>query len=99
MGIGQFMTSASLAAVLAVLAPIPQTASLNSQPTAYVQGATYQAGILSQNDTALFRQGLAAARARDVVGARNAEAGISDPVAKKLVEWALVDTSAAQLSY
>ena len=97
------MLATSLAAVLAVLAPIPQTADLNRQPTPYVTGQTaqsgYQARILSDADTASFRQGLAAARARDVVGTQNAISGISDPTARKLVEWALVDTAAAQLSY
>ncbi|MBU1347392.1 MAG: lytic transglycosylase domain-containing protein [Alphaproteobacteria bacterium] len=99
MGIGHFMLATSLAAVLAVLAPIPQTADLNRQATPYVSSAAYQGRILSENDTALFDQGLAAARARDVIGTQNAIAGISDPTARKLVEWALVDTSASQLSY
>ncbi len=100
------MLATSLAAALAALAPIPQTAYLNSQPTPYVasqsgQGpqGVYQARVLSDADTAAFRQGLAAARARDVVGTRNAISGIGDPTARKLVEWALIDTSAAQLSY
>ncbi|MES2860544.1 MAG: lytic transglycosylase domain-containing protein [Pseudomonadota bacterium] len=93
------MIATSLAAVLAVLTPIPQTADLNRQSTPYVAAAAYQQGILSPSDTALFRQGLAAARARDVVGSRNAAAGIGDQTARKLVEWALVDTSAEQLSY
>jgi soluble lytic murein transglycosylase len=99
MGIGHIMLATSLAAVLAVLAPIPQTADLNRQSTPYVAASGYQARILNDADTALFRQGLAAARARDVIGTRNAAAGIGDPTARKLVEWALVDTSAAQLSY
>ena len=99
------MIATSLAAVLAVLAPVPQTAYLNSQPTPNVasQGVTpsagYQARVLSEADTAAFRAGLAAARARDVVGTRNAISRIGDPTARKLVEWALIDTSAAQLSY
>ena len=97
------MLATSLAAVLAVLAPIPQTAYLNSQPRPYVTGqagqGTYQARILSDADTAAFRQGLAAARARDVVGTQGAISRIGDPTARKLVEWALVDTAAAQLSW
>ncbi len=100
------MLATSLAAVLAALAPIPQTAYLNSQPTPYVASQSgqapqggYQARVLSDADTAAFRTGLAAARARDVVGTRNAISSIGDPTARKLVEWALIDTSAAQLSY
>ncbi|MFC5344486.1 transglycosylase SLT domain-containing protein [Brevundimonas staleyi] len=97
------MIATSLAAALAVLAPVPQTAYLNSQPTPYVAGQSsqggYQARVLSDADTASFRQGLAAARARDVIGTRAAISRIGDQTARKLVEWALVDTSAAQLSY
>ena len=93
------MLATSLAAVLAVLAPIPQTADLNRQATSYVASGTYQPGILSQADSAVFRQGLAAARARDVAGARNAISTLGDGTARKLVEWALVDTSADQLSF
>ncbi len=46
------MLATSLAAVLAALAPIPQTADLNRQATPYVSGTsnqttTYQQGVLS----------------------------------------------------
>jgi soluble lytic murein transglycosylase len=106
MGIVHFMLATSLAALLAALSPFPQTtAELNRQGTPYQQVATasptagYQPRVLNDADTALFRQGLAAARARDVVGTRNAVASIGDPTARKLVEWALIDTSGEQLPY
>lgn len=91
------MLTATLAA-LAVLAPIQQQ-DLNSQPVPYAASAAYQPRVLNDQDTALFRQGLAQARARDVIGTQNTLRQIGDPTARKLVEWALVDTSAAQLSY
>ncbi|MFA4892590.1 transglycosylase SLT domain-containing protein [Brevundimonas sp.] len=95
------MIAASLAAALALLAPAPE--SLLPQETPYSAVASgpvsNQPRLLNDQDTALFRQGLAAARARDVTGARNAAAQIGDPTARKLVEWALLDTSAEQLSY
>ncbi len=100
------MLAISLAAILAALAPFPQTtADLNRQGTPYQQSATavptagYQPRILNDADTALFREGLAAARARDVAGTRIALGSISDPTARKLIEWALIDTSAEQLSF
>lgn len=100
------MIATSLAAALAVLAPTPQDAGIG-QPVPYsavspsVPGytATYQGRVLNDQDTALFRQGLAAARARDVSGARSAVSQLRDPTARKLVEWALIDTSGEQLSY
>ncbi|MBC1181757.1 lytic transglycosylase domain-containing protein [Brevundimonas sp. WCHBH090558] len=106
MGTGQIMIATSLAAALAVLAPNPQDA-LPTQPVPYASAsssvpgysATYQGRVLNDQDTALFRQGLAAARARDVFGAQSAMSQIRDASARKLVEWALIDTSGEQLSY
>ncbi len=97
------MLATTLAAALAVLAPLPQsTATLNSEgPVPYSQVATASAQprVLNDSDTAAFRQGLAAARARDAVGARDAINRMSDPAARKLVEWALVDVIGSQMSW
>ena len=97
------MLATSIAAALAVLAPLPQTTStLNSEgPTPYSQvaSASYQPRVLNDADTAAFRQGLAAARAKDIPGARAAISRIGDPAARKLIEWALVDTSADRMSW
>ena len=97
------MIATSLAAVLALIAPSPQDAALaQAVPYASVTqtGVAYgQTRVLNDQDTALFRQGLAAARARDVLGAQSALSQIGDPAARKLVQWALIDTSGEQLSY
>ncbi|RZJ36746.1 MAG: lytic transglycosylase domain-containing protein, partial [Brevundimonas sp.] len=96
------MIGTSLAAALALLAPAPESLLPQEVPysaSAPVGPVSNQPRTLSDQDTVLFRQGLAAARARDVSGARAAMAGISDPAARKLVEWALLDTSAESLSW
>lgn len=100
------MIAASLAAAMALLAPPLETLAptgMLAQERPYSAVASgpvsNQPRTLNDQDTALFRQGLAAARNRDVNGARNAAAQISDPVARKLVEWALLDTSGEQLPY
>ncbi|MFN7109955.1 MAG: lytic transglycosylase domain-containing protein, partial [Brevundimonas sp.] len=54
---------------------------------------------LKAPDTARFRPGRAAARARDISGAQSAMSQLRDSTARKLVEWALIDTSGEQLSY
>lgn len=54
---------------------------------------------LSGPDQTLFRAGLAAARRGDVSAARRVIGDLSDPVARKTVVWALVDTSAGSLSF
>ena len=99
MEIGQVMIITSLAAALALLGPAPETLIRQEVPYSAVASGpvSNEARLLNDQDTALFRQGLTAARARDVSGARNAAAQISDPVARKLVEWALLDTSADQM--
>jgi len=98
------MIVTSLAAALALLAPpleslAPETLLPQEVPYSAVASGpvSNQPRLLNDQDTALFRQGLAAARSRDISGARNAAAQISDPVARKLVEWALLDTSADQM--
>lgn len=94
------MIGISLAAALALLAPAPETLIAQEVPYSAVASGpvSNQPRRLNDQDTALFRQGLATARARDISGARNAAAQIGDPVARKLVEWALLDTSADQMS-
>lgn len=89
------MIATTVAAALAILTP-PAQDVLNSVPAAY---SASQSGIISPQDAALVQQGLTAARARDVTGTQSIMARISDPTARKLVEWALVDTSDKQLSY
>ncbi|HZW16384.1 MAG TPA: lytic transglycosylase domain-containing protein [Brevundimonas sp.] len=93
------MIATSLAAALALLAPAPESLVPQERPYAAVAPQGTQARTLNDQDTALFRQGLEQARARDVVATRATAARIGDPVARKLVEWALIDTSAPQLPY
>ena len=95
------MIAASLAATLALLAPAPESLLPQEVPYSAVASGpvSNQARLLNDQDTVLFRQGLAAARARDVTGARTATSRLGDPTARKLVEWALFDTSAEQLPY
>jgi soluble lytic murein transglycosylase len=93
------MIATSLAAALALLAPAPESLVPQETPYSAVAPQGSQARVLTDQDTALFRQGLAQARARDVIGARSTAAQIRDPAARKLVEWALLDTSAEQMPW
>jgi len=90
----KLMIATTLAAALAVMAP-PTQDVINSVPAAY---SSQTAGSISPSDQSLVQQGLAAARARDVVRTQQIMASINDPAARKLVEWALVDTSDRQMS-
>ncbi|MGQ3040924.1 MAG: transglycosylase SLT domain-containing protein [Brevundimonas sp.] len=98
------MIGTSLAAVLALVAPAPESL-MPPQERPYLSDTAAaplptitEPRVLSAQDTALFRQGLASARARDISGTRATMAQISDPAARRLVEWALLDTSAGQMS-
>lgn len=89
------MIVTTFAAALAVMAP-PVQDVVNSVSAPYTATTS---GLISPADTALVQQGLVSARARDVIGTQSIMSRISDPTARKLVEWALVDTSDRQLSY
>lgn len=92
--------SAIVAFVSGLFAQDPtSTDALNAQAAAQSQAVAYQAGVLGEADRALFRQGLASARARDVSGTYAVANQIGDATARKLVIWALIDTSADRLSY
>ncbi|GAA0209575.1 soluble lytic murein transglycosylase [Brevundimonas nasdae] len=99
------MIATSLAAALAVLAPNPQDVSSGPvpyssvQPVSVPQSTYHGRRVLNDQDTAYFRQGLAAARARNIGATQAAMSQISDPAARKLVQWALIDTTGEQLSY
>lgn len=97
MGFAQGMTITTLAAAIALLAPMPDPALfLGATPTAVQVG--YQPRALSDADATAFREGLAAARARDIPATRAAMERIGDATARRLVLWALIDTSGAQLT-
>ncbi len=91
------MLATTLAAALAALVPIPQ--DLGGGPAPYAMTSSAQPRVLNESDAALVRQGLASARERNVTATRDTVARIGDPVARRLVEWALVDTSATQMAY
>lgn len=101
MGIAHGMIGTSLAAALALFAPAPESLVAPQVPYASVaQGPVgNQPRVLGDQDAALFREALTLARARDVTGTRAAMARIGDPAARKLVEWALLDTSAERMSW
>ncbi len=61
--------------------------------------ATANAASLSDLDVGLMKSGLEAARRGDVANARSAIASLGDPIARKLVTWAMVDANSDQLSF
>ncbi|HEY9234498.1 MULTISPECIES: lytic transglycosylase domain-containing protein [Phenylobacterium] len=54
---------------------------------------------LSMTDSATLRSALAAAKRRDAMTARSAIAALTDPTAKKLATWALIDTAPDAMSF
>ena len=89
------VASAQTAAPTAISAPgaIPLAPPLGTPAPSYT--------ILAQPtpDTALLSQALAAARRGDTAGASQIQASIADPVAKKLVTWAMVDAAGTNLNF
>ncbi|WP_374274111.1 transglycosylase SLT domain-containing protein [Brevundimonas sp.] len=100
------MLITTLAAALAgSLAPSAQDLAPSAGPQPYAvqsqvaQTQGYQPRVLNDMDAMAFRDGLAAARSRDIPATQAAMARIGDPTARKLVQWALIDTSGSQMSY
>lgn len=54
---------------------------------------------LSVGENQILRQALAAARRKDVAEARSLMSAISDPIARKIVVWALMDTAGTSLGF
>lgn len=90
--IAAFFTAGALQAAPPAEAPAPVQAEAQAP-------RPYQPRTLTAQDQDLLRQGLTTARARDVAGTQAIMARMTDPVARRLVEWALIDTSGAQMSY
>lgn len=74
-------------------------AQLPGAPQPYAKAGQTVAQPLSGADQALFAQGLAAAKRADIAGAKSAISSLSDPTARKLVTWAMVDVNAERLSF
>jgi len=77
----------------------PDTDSPNSAPIPYTQLASSPAHMngpspLSASDSALLEQALQAAKSRDFANADSLAAGLSDPVARKIVTWTIINNSA-----
>jgi len=72
---------------------------LPAAPQPYAAPRQTVAKPLSVSDQSLFAQGMAAAKRGDIAGAKSAISGLSDPVARKLVAWAMVDVSSASLGF
>ncbi|MGA0606943.1 lytic transglycosylase domain-containing protein [Phenylobacterium sp. VNQ135] len=70
-----------------------------ASPTAPAAPRAAGSRMLSVSDQALFASALSAARRADISGARNAIAGISDPIARKTALWALVDVNSESLGF
>lgn len=73
--------------------------SYSSQPGLITTPPTAVPGALSDTDSANLQSALAAAKRGDVSGARMAMDSLQDPVAKKIAQWALVDSNAEALSF
>lgn len=75
------------------LTPAPSSWPASSQPYAVVAPA--RQSYASQSET--LHAALEAARGRDQSGARFYQSSLTDPVARKIVDWALVDVFGQQL--
>lgn len=81
------------------IADLLSEAKLPAAPQPYAPPRQTVARPLSVSDQGLFAQGLAAAKRGDISGAKSAISGLSDPVARKVVTWAMVDVNSNLLGF
>jgi soluble lytic murein transglycosylase len=72
---------------------------LPAAPQPYAAVRQTVAKPLSVSDQAVFAQGMSSAKRGDIAGAKSAISSLSDPIARKLVTWAMVDVSSASLGF
>lgn len=81
-------------------APVDQRPDSFPSPIELTQTpATALRARISDSDAATLKSALDSARRADVNGARSAIASLSDPIAKKIATWALVDANSESLSF
>ncbi len=91
------MTAASVAALTGSAVAQTSDEDTTATPSAPVP---YTAAVpATGDDMGWLRTGLAAARSGNLDQLRSAEASVSQPVARKLLEWASADAMAARLSF
>jgi soluble lytic murein transglycosylase len=75
------------------------TSYATQQPGLITTPPTAASASLSDTDAANLQTALAAAKRGDVSGARMAMDSLQDPVARKIAQWAMVDSNAEALSF
>ncbi len=81
-------------------APTDQRPEGSTTPIELTQTpATAYRASLSDGDAASLKSALDSARRADIGGARSAIAAISDPIARKIATWALVDANSDSLTF
>ncbi|MDX9998472.1 MAG: lytic transglycosylase domain-containing protein [Phenylobacterium sp.] len=99
-----FSAVALLAGVAAAQALGPQPAqepapALPAGPQPYRPASTAPATPVATSDSQRMVMAMEAARRRDIAGARSLMAAISDPAARKVALWALVDVNGEVLGF
>ena len=100
-GLRVLLGSACVAAVFSTAGaqspPQGQSSGFQIQPGVSAPAVGYRPSV-SSNDQMMLSSALDAARSGDVERARSLQAAMSDPVARKVVLWAMVDAAANRLS-
>jgi soluble lytic murein transglycosylase len=91
----------TLACVIAVngAADAQNTPASPALPPAFSAPQVAPPQPLSSADAELLRAGMAAARAGDIAGAQSARTSLTDPLARKLVQWTIIDSDAEQIPF
>jgi soluble lytic murein transglycosylase len=86
-------------ALLAGSALFGGAAAAQTAPATNAAAAAAPLGYTPSADLAVLSQALQAAKNGDINGATSLQNGLSDPVARKLVTWAMIDSAGTMLSF
>jgi len=78
---------------------VPQNTSLPTMPMSADTARPYVPSTLSGNDMTLLSQALSAVKSRNFASADSMAAGLTNPVARKIVTWTLINNDANIYSF
>jgi peptidoglycan lytic transglycosylase len=96
-GLRALLACATAAAVYTVAGAQSTQSGFTLQPGVTAPPLGYQPA--SSNDAMLLDSALGAARSGDIERARSIQAGMSDSVGRKLVQWAIIDVAPNRVSF
>lgn len=77
----------------------PAAPSISQAAQAYAAPAPVASGALSAGDAQTLKRAIDQAQSGDITGAKQLQATLTDPLAKRLVTWAMIDSAGSSMGF